>query len=147
MKTLVIYDSMFGNTEIIAKAIADVCDAKLVKACDFSTEDIKGIDLLIIGSPTQAGNPTVLVQKALAKLVSLDDLKIAAFDTRMSMKWVKIFGFASNKIIKKLQKIGCVVAVSPEGFLVNGKEGPLADGELVRAKQWAQTILGSVTTK
>jgi len=143
MKTLVIYDSMFGNTEIIAKAIANICGAKLVKAADFNLDDIKNIDLLVVGSPTQAGNPTVLVQKALTKIIKLDNIKIAAFDTRMPMKWVKIFGFASNKIVKKLQKVNGVIATNPEGFLVSSKEGPLVDGELARAKQWAQAILNN----
>ena len=61
MKSIVIYDSMYGNTEKIAHAIGRGLKSKEVKRVisikEASIEDLKGIDLLVLGSPTQAFNP------------------------------------------------------------------------------------------
>ena len=60
MKTLVVYDSVYGNTEEIAKAIGDAISGE-IKMVHISAENLKelaGIDLLIIGSPTHGGRPT-----------------------------------------------------------------------------------------
>lgn len=45
MKTLVIYDSMFGNTATIAKIIAEASGAKLIRADTLRLNDVKGVDL------------------------------------------------------------------------------------------------------
>lgn len=141
MKALVIYDSMFGNTESVARVVARTCGAKLVNVGEFKSEDLDKIELLIIGSPTQAGQPTVAIQKVLVNIPKLTNVKVSAFDTRMVMKWVKVFGFASNKIISKLQAKGGTLSVQPGGFFVKSKNGPLLENELDRARQWAETIL------
>lgn len=141
MKTLVTYDSMFGNTATIAKIIAEASGAKLIRADTLKLDDIKGVDLLVIGSPTQAGQPIVAVQKILMQFPDLKNIKVAAFDTRLTIKWVKIFGYAANRIADKLQKSGGELIVEPKGFLVSSKKGPLLDGETNKAKEWAQKLL------
>jgi hypothetical protein len=37
--------------------------------------------------------------------------------------------------------------VSPEGFIVKGKEGPLKDGEEERAAEWAKVIFTACRAK
>lgn len=139
MKTLVIYDSTFGNTEKLASAIASELDAKLLHAKNFTLESLQDVELLIIGSPTQAGRSTAFIQKVIDALTDNSNIKVAVFDTRMKMKWVKIFGFASDRAVKKLMGKK-VSVVGSEKFFVQEKEGPLFEGEIDRAKKWAKQI-------
>ncbi len=105
--------------------------------------DFKTIDLLIIGSPTYGGKPTRAIQDLLNK-VPVSDFKgasMAAFDTRLSMKLVKIFGYAAEKIAVSLKTKDWTIIVPPEGFFVKGKKGPLEKEELERAAGWAKEII------
>ena len=151
MKSLVIYDSVYGNTEKIAQAIGKSLKAGVVSIKQVKTEDFKGIELLLVGSPTQAFNMLPAVKTWLKSLPkgSLTGMKVAAFDTRMDVKKVNnvfltfmesIFGYAAEKIGKVLIKKGGIQLVKPEGFMVEGSEGPLHDGELERAEQWASKL-------
>ncbi len=146
MKTLVVYDSVYGNTEEIARSIGEAIgdEAKVVKAGESGPGDLESIDLLITGSPTYGGRPTPKMKEFIdnIKAVSLEGVKIAAFDTRVPATWVKIFGFAAGKIEKRLKSQGGKPAVKPEGFYVSGTRGPLVDGEYERAAGWAKEIAG-----
>ena len=140
MKALVVYDSQFGNTGKLANAMADAIsgDATARLAGETSTSGLEGVDLLIVGSPTQAGRPTKSVQSFL-KGVS-GPLKVATFDTRMSVKFAKIFGYAADRMAKTLQKQGGTMVAPAEAFFVVDREGPLKEGELQRAADWARTV-------
>jgi flavodoxin I len=152
MKSLIIYDSQFGNTEKIAKAIGNGISGgtKILRANEAALSDLESLDLLIVGSPTQGGRPTPTLKKFLASIPanSLAKTKIAAFDTRFSSRGqslilllvIKIFNYAAPKIAKMLETKGGTLAVPPEGFIVTGKEGPLQEGELERATGWAKNI-------
>jgi flavodoxin I len=149
MKTLIVYDSVYGNTEKIARAIAEAIapsgETKTLRAGEADTAELESLDLLIIGSPTHGGRPTPAVQDFLNKVTpqSLKDIKAAAFDTRATSKFAKIFGNAAGRISGHLTKKGGIVVASPEGFLVTGTKGPLKEGELERAAAWAKGILES----
>ena len=144
MKTLIVYDSAYGNTEQVAKAMAGAigADARLLRAADFKPDDLKAIGLLIAGSPTNGGRPLPSVMDFLGKIPagSLKDVKVAAFDTRISTRWVGVFGFAAGRIAKELQNKGGVPASPPEGFFVKGTKGPVTEGELERAAGWVRGI-------
>jgi flavodoxin len=143
MKNIVIYDSCFGNTEKIAQAIADSISAKMVKIQDIKISDLDDIKLIIVGCPTHGGRPTEAIQKFIDN-IALKNIKFAVFDTRISKKdinialrlLIKVIGYASPKIAKTLKSKGYEIITQPEGFLVKGKEGPLADGEIERARDW-----------
>jgi len=152
MDAIIIYDSVFGNTEKIAQAIYDgaasVVNAQIFKVSDIKAEQLAGIKVLIIGSPTRGFRPTETVTAFLKSLPanSLAGVKVAAFDTRLSLSdtksaftrfIVKTGGYAAKTIGNSLVKKGGTLVVLPEGFLVIGEEGPLKDGELERASQWA----------
>jgi len=151
MKTLIVYDSVYGNTEKIARAMAEAItpsgEAKVMRAGEANPSELESFDLLIMGSPTHAGRPTPAVQEFLNKVTqqSLKDVKAAAFDTstRVASKFAKIFGYASGRIANNLKKKGGVLIASPEGFFVTGREGPLKEGELERAAAWVKRILES----
>jgi flavodoxin I len=149
MKALIVYDSVYGNTEKIAKAIADGItpsgEAKALRASEASTSQLASVDLLVVGSPVHGGRPTPAVQDFLSKMTqqSLRDIRVTAFDTRATSKFAKIFGNAAGRIAGQLTKKGGLLIVPAEGFFVTGTKGPLKEGELERAAAWAKTILES----
>ena len=149
MKALVVYDSVYGNTEKIARAIAGAltpsAEVKVLRAGEASPTDLKSLDLLIVGSPTQGGRPTKAIQDFLNKLPepAVKGINVAAFDTRLSTRWVGIFGYAVGKIADNLKGKGGILVASPEGFFVKGTKGPLKEGELERAAGWAKGLLQS----
>jgi flavodoxin len=155
MKALIVYDSMYGNTEKIAKSIggAFTDDVKVLQAGEANPSELESIDLLIVGSPTQGFRPTESVQ-AFIKSIPGDAIKgidVAAFDTRIPVSEVgtglrlimKMGGYAAPRISQALKKKGGNLVVLPEGFFVKDKEGPLKEGELERATGWAKGILES----
>lgn len=136
----VIYDSNYGNTKQVAEAIAaEFPDARCVSVDDAGSIDLK-CNLLIVGSPINGWRPTPKLAAFLAQLRpgQLAGVKAAAFDTRINT----IFsGNAAKKIAKSLQKAGATLVAPPEAFCVAAKEGPLAAGEIEKAKRWAKSTL------
>ncbi len=155
MKTLIIYDSMYGNTKQIAKSIGDAItgDVKVLRIGEVNPSELESIDLLIVGSPTQGFRPTKLVRTFIDNIPghTLRGIDVAAFDTRIPASEVrtglrllmKLGGYAAKRIADALKKKGGNLVVSPEGFLVKGREGPLKEGELERAANWAKAIVKS----
>ena len=154
MKALVIYDTFFGNTEKVARAISDSLGAEstAIRVGEAKHEQLNGLSLLVVGSPTRAFRPTKPISEFLDRVprAAFKGAKVAAFDTRMSEAelnspmlgfMVKIFGYASKPIADKLVRKGGELVAPPEGFFVDGSEGPLRDGELERAAAWAKRII------
>ncbi len=156
MKTLIVYDSFFGNTEKIAQAIGNSLGSKenveTLRVSEVKPEQLIGLELLIVGSPTRVFKPTKAIMGFLNKipLNVLKGVKVAAFDTRISTVdvnsrflniLVKLFGYAAKTIAYKLEKKGGSLIIPPEGFFVKDSKGPLKDGELERAADWTKTIM------
>lgn len=59
MKALIVYDSMYGNTEKIAKSIGGAItgDVKVLRISEVIPSELESLDFLIVGSPTQGGRP------------------------------------------------------------------------------------------
>jgi flavodoxin len=150
---MVIYDSVFGNTAKVAKAIGEALgNAPVTKVSDVSEADLVNVKILFVGSPTRAFNPTPAIKNFLKGLKkdSLKGVKAAAFDTRIPLDkaepgflrfMIKLFEYADTKMVKQLEKAGAEIALDSEGFGVKDSEGPLVDGELERARDWAKKIL------
>ena len=152
MKALVIYDSAFGNTEKVAQAMAEALGCEARHVTEVQPAQLTGLDALIVGSPTQKFQPLKPVKDFLKEIPAgkLDGVKVAAFDTRISLEeagsvilnfFVKLFGYAANPIADRLTKKGGDLAMPPEGFYVGGTEGPLKEGELERAVEWVKQIM------
>ena len=156
MNALVIYDSVFGNTEKVALAIGQSLlergGVKTLSVAQVTLEMLAGVDLLVIGSPTRSFRPT----EGMTKLINSFDKsqvagqRVATFDTRIALETidssalrfiVNTGGYAATTIAKALKKKGANLIASPEGFLVTGEQGPLKDGELERAAEWAKQLL------
>ena len=142
MKTLVVYDSQYGNTARVAEAIgaAVAGESRVLRIGEAKPSELGSFDLVIVGAPTQGGRATDAMRAFLDRVPALDGAKVAVFDTRLRARWVKVFGFAAGKIAEKMKLLGATLVVEPEGFIVEGKKGPLAGGELERAAAWAKTL-------
>jgi flavodoxin I len=145
MKALIVYDSVYGNTEKIARAVGEAItpsgEAKVLRAGEANPSELTSVDLFIVGSPTHGGRPTSAVQDLLNKVPILQGVNVAAFDTRSTSKFARVFGNAAGRIARNLEKKGGTLVASPEGFFVTGTKGPLKDGELERAAAWVKGIL------
>jgi flavodoxin len=157
MKALVIFDSVFGNTGKIAQAIGNALDShgdvEIVRVNDVKQEQLIGLTLLIVGSPTQRFRPTGATTSFLKSIPKngLKGVKIAAFDTRFTVSkiekirilafFVRIFGYAAKPIADRLEKKGGEMVIPPEGFYVVDTEGPLLESELERAANWVKQII------
>ena len=149
MQTLVVYDTQFGNTEKIARAIGGAVggEVKLVRASDADPRELAAPGLLIVGAPTQAGRATKPVQDLLKQIKSgnLKGIKAAAFDTRLSTKWVGLFGYAAGRIGTELLNKGATLPLPPEPFFVTSDKVPcLKDGEAERAAAWAGELVRKI---
>lgn len=148
---LVIFDSVFGNTAEIAKAIGEALGAPVKKVDIITPDDLEGLKILFIGSPTRAFQPTPATMSFLkGQKGQLNGVRAAAFDTRIRVEntnsgflkfMVGIFDYATPKLGKGLNKAGAEISLEAEGFIVLDSEGPLAEGELERAQAWAVKIL------
>ena len=155
MNALVVYDSVFGNTEKVARAMGVALGVKkevmVKKITEVEDDDLEGLDIIIVGSPTRGFRPAPGMSTFLKKLGAgcLTGAKAAAFDTRIPLETIKskVFrfvvskgGYAAPAMAKLLQAKGAELAAAPEGFFVVESEGPLVDGELDRAIAWVKAI-------
>ena len=151
MKALIIFDSVFGNTEKVARTLGDALKAsgevRVVRVNEVTAAALAGLDLLIVGSPTRGFRPTEGITNFLSSLPagSLQGVRAAAFDTRVDLKDVPFLfrgiikrgGYADKFITEALQQKGAELVAPSIGFFVKGQEGPLKAGELERASAWA----------
>ena len=148
MNSLVAYYSEYGNTARLALAIEQVLEsagsARAVDLKRLKASDLHAIDLLIVGVPTHRMNIPEVARALIGSIgrrTLTKETSIAAFDTSYKMsRWLTPFT-ASRKLLSRLKRWGGRRIISPETFLVKGKEGPLYEGEIDRAKTWASEIL------
>jgi flavodoxin len=148
VRGLVIYDSVYGNTERIARAIGSVlgerADVHLAKVGQDGPDHSQWneFELVVMGGPIHRVNLSATM-KALLKEIpkrALRGASVAVFETcYRDPAWQR--GAAARKMGRKARKFGGRLAVPAESFFVVGREGPLEEGEEERAKQWARAIL------
>ena len=161
IKMMVVYDSMYGNTEQIARAIGEAlgspAEVGVYRVGDVRPEQLAGLDLLVAGSPTQRFNATPALSSLLGSLPSdgLRGRRVSAFDTRLTLEEMKSMSsflslsaklvgetaYAAKHIADAMKKKGGELVAPPQGFYVRGAEGPLLEGELERAAGWARQLL------
>ncbi len=145
MKTLIIYDSLYGNTKLIALTIAEALEefgqTKVMKVDEEDVPFLEDFDLIILGAPTQNRKPTENLNQFLDDLIKILTPKIftACFDTRYNMpKWKS--GSAAKHISKKIKKAGSKELLPPESFFINRTDKNLEEYESKRAYKWALAL-------
>lgn len=165
MRALVVYESMFGNTEALAQAVGDGvsrwASAMVVAVTAAPTVVGPGVDLLVVGGPThalslsrpvtraeaveQGAPPVTPVHQGIREW--LDDVRldgqtaVATFDTRVG----RVPGCAARAALRRLRRRGGIAVTPPESFAVTAAPGPLVDGELERARDWGASLAAVVT--
>jgi len=145
MNSLVIYDSQFGNTEHVAqemaKVLAEYGPSKALHVSNVQAEDLQDVILLILGCPIQGWRPSAGMQAFIGKLTpeALEGVKVTCFDTRMHIARL-LTGSAIKPMTKELKGKGVELAAPAQYFYVEGREGPLEEGEVSRAKEWARKL-------
>jgi hypothetical protein len=163
-RALVAYESMFGNTERVAHAVAtglrlEGFDATVVDVSENPHLDLDALDLLVVGAPTHAfslSRPTTradaVQQGGRAAAADLGMREwchalptdwrpplAAAFDTRVT-KVRYLPASASRRAARILAEHGCTLLSSPTGFLVHDVPGPLESREIDRAIAWSRRV-------
>jgi flavodoxin len=146
MRSLIIYFSNFGNTRKIAEAMAEVLGsagpAQVISMDQLTVSDLTGVDLVVAGTPTHRMNLPEAIRPVFETLPRrvLRGTPIAVFDTSYRMsRWLAPFT-AARRLLSKLRKLGGKRVVPPETFHVMEREGPLYEGEIERAREWARLI-------
>ena len=160
MNALIVFDTLHGNTEQVARAIAAALEptfsVRLARADQTAKLDAEGIDLLIVGGPTQRQRMSATLTAVLDATPrgTLKGIKVAAFDTRYRMAaWLS--GSAAAGIARHLRKLGGRLLISPQSFFMERDAPPkghkrrheieqLEPGELERAAEWAAEIVRAV---
>jgi hypothetical protein len=171
-RALVVYESMFGNTEQVADAVS--CglqlagvDVELVEVGSAPEELPRDLDLLVLGAPTHAfslSRPSTR-ESAVAQgadrahsriglrewlaAVHFDHAHapdVVAFDTRVTkVRWLP--KAAGPTAVRLAHKHGLEAFGKPEGFLVDDIKGPLVEGELERAVAWGRQLAATCTER
>ena len=164
-RALVVYESMFGNTEKVAAAVAhglqlEGVDTGLVEVRSAPTGLSPDVDLLVVGAPTHgfslsraSTREDAVRQGAPAERAGtgirewLESVRfdgparplLATFDTRVTqVRWLpKAAGPTAAKLGRRR---GLTPAAKPIGFLVDAVRGPLVEEELERAVAWGRRI-------
>jgi menaquinone-dependent protoporphyrinogen IX oxidase len=146
MKGIVIYDSSFGNTRAIAEAISETLKESGKESDILHVKKVKKLspkdyDFLVLGSPTRFGTMSFTFKGFLNKLTGEEwtNKPFAAFDTELIENIERKEGSAAEKIAEKL-KAEQMTQMLPVLKAVSGMKGPLQEGEIARAKDWAKEL-------
>jgi len=123
MRACVVFDSRFGNTERIARAIeSGIKESGIqtvrIRTSDAAVDSLKQFDLICVGGPTEAFSATKPVKEFLNRLKSADlsGKNGFAFDTKLD--W-RISGSAAKFIEKELTNLGVRVVLPRESAIVS----------------------------
>lgn len=156
MNALVVYDSTYGNTEKIARAIADGLTSqhttRMIRAADAQATVADGVDLLVVGGPTQRRHAGPGLRRFLDSLPrrSLSNISAATFDTSYRMSRA-LSGSAAVDAGRSLKRAGADILTEPESFFMERDRPPeggkrrhelehLEPGETERARAWAAQL-------
>ena len=155
MKTLIIYDSYYGNTQKVAELHHEYLQEikpELMKVDVITQDIINRFDCFIIGAPTRAFNMTAKIKKMIRK-IAFENKCFHVFDTRANIKEIdkkflkslmKKFGFAAEKMQAKLLKKNSKCVYEYKYYFVKDTEGPLVQDTEDIVKQNCKEIIQKI---
>jgi hypothetical protein len=154
MKSLIVYDSYFGNTELVANTIHEVFEqshkSKLIHISEAYDLNIEEFDLIVVGSPTRYYKPTEPIVEFVRE-VKPYSLKVAFFDTRMDAEghWLlgpieNLLGFAVDSMVSLIDSGEATMDIEPLGVYVKSTQGPVSKGSIKDIQAWATLLLASL---
>jgi hypothetical protein len=174
MRAVIIYESMYGNTHLVADAIGaglrGACEVAVLPVAQADQTALDGADLVVVGGPTHAhgmsrpgtrrsavtaadkpGSDLTVEPDALGPglrewLDSLGHYRVAAaaFDTRMHGP-ASLTGRASKGVARQLSAHGFRMVAEPESFLVT-RQAELDPDEADRAREWGAELAAGITS-
>ncbi|MGY5872799.1 MAG: flavodoxin domain-containing protein [Candidatus Thorarchaeota archaeon] len=144
-KVLIVFDSSYGNTEILGREIAagieesGLAECKVINVDDVESEDLSVFDGALFGSPIHAFRATRGIKGAVKKAAK-KELKaklVASFDTYQALGHE---GKAAKQIEDELKKkISGAKIISPGlSAIVLDRKGPLREDELPKAREFGK---------
>jgi len=164
MHAIVVFESVWGNTAAVARAIAEGLgpDVHAYPTDEVPAGARASAELIVAGSPVFAfGLPTERIRQRILEDEAdaavppdlshpslrswLDGLPLghgrsAAFETRI---WWSPRG-ATGTIEKRLARLGYPPVARAQKFVVRDKYGPLRSGELERARAWGRELAAAM---
>lgn len=147
MKGIVIFDTTYGNTKTITETISEMLRESGIEVDVFYVKDVKKLsakdyNFLVIGSPTKFGTMSFAVKGFLNNMKNKEWMNklFAAFDTENPENIERKEGSAAEKIEEKLKAIQMNQLLPVLKAVVLGWKGPLQEGEIERAKDYAREL-------
>jgi menaquinone-dependent protoporphyrinogen IX oxidase len=148
MKGIVVFDTSYGNTKIVAETISETLKGSGIEVDTFYVKDVKKLsakdyDFLVLGSPTRFGTMSLAIKGFLGKVKSEEwtNKPFVAFDTENPENMVKTEWSAAEKIAERLRDNNKMNQLLPVlKAVVLGQKGPLQEGEIDRTKGYASQI-------
>ena len=146
-KVLVVYESKYGNTKLVAETIiegmkeVEGIEPILSEQGEVNLNKIPDYDAILIGSPNHFGGPTKSIKKFIDELskLPLEGKPYAVFDTYLGRGF---FEKAVRKMEKRLSEKAPEMKQLAPGLSVQvlGLKGPISGGELPRCKEFGNRI-------
>lgn len=129
---IIIYDSLYGNTEKVALALRKGMRRKsfrveVTRTSSVNVNKLNKYDLLAFGAPTHGFSISKPMKELLGRLhvERLQARRAFAFDTKSNRKWT---GSAGKRIEKRLRSLGMLIVKPYQSAAVMGTKGPLVEG-------------------
>jgi len=146
-KVIVVYESKYGNAKLVAETIAEGMrevegiEAVVSQVKEVALSKIPDYDAILVGSPCHIGGPTGGIKKFIGNLgkLPLEGKSFAVFDTYLLGK---SFEQATKKLEARIRdKVpGAKLAAPGLSIRVDGKKGPISEGELPKCKEFGTRI-------
>ncbi len=168
MRSIVVYESMFGNThevaELIAAGLDELGDVAVLPTASVTPADVGDVQLLVVGGPTHLHGMTSKSSRKSAAETAAEDPSLdlddefggpglrewigdlpnglgrfcAAFDTRADRAEI-LSGSAARGIARRLRHHGYEELLEHESFVLDGN-GPMSEDEIERASAWGHAL-------
>lgn len=170
MKSLIIYESMYGNTHAVAEAVAEglrtAGEARVVSTADAGKADLADVDLLVVGGPTHVHNlPWLATRRSAAKAAEsshgrlrmeagaegrnglrnvLEDLPAGAGKASAAfdtrLSGPVLFTGHASKPIARRLRRRGYAPAAAPASFLVDRQDRMLDGELDRAVAWGKTL-------
>ncbi len=153
-KVIVVYESLFGNTRMVAESIIEGMskvsgiETTLSKPKEVDLDQLTKYDAILVGSPNYIGGAAVSIRRFIGKLekINLGGRLIAVFDTYAADRDLE-------KVVKKMEKRigekvpGLKLAAPGLSIKVKGVKGPIVEGELPKCEEFGVKIANQLKSK
>jgi flavodoxin len=150
VKVIVVYESKYGNTKLVAETITE--GMSNVEGIEAVIKELKEVDLnktadydaILIGSPNHYGGPTKGVKQFIDRIgkLQLNGKLFAVFDTYLGKKSDHFFEKAVRRMEKTInEKVPALRQIAPGlSIKVQGMKGPIVEGELPKCKEFGERV-------